>query len=70
MTSAARTRRYRQRRRDGLVHVRFVMGAGCIANLTALGWLQPGASEKQARAAILDMLRAAFDARILPKAGM
>lgn len=56
MTAATRVRRSRQRRRDGIVLVRFEVHSGGIALLAELGWLDP--AETQDPAAV----RAAFEA--------
>jgi hypothetical protein len=65
MGSRDRTRRYRQRQREGTVCVTTLqIHRGAIEDLVALGWLRVGGTPHEVRQAFLRFMEAALEARI------
>jgi hypothetical protein len=63
---AERMRRCRQRRADGTVLARITIPADVIGELITLGWLRPDAPRSAAPQALVDLLDAALEARVMP----
>jgi hypothetical protein len=66
MGSRERTQRYRQRQRDGVVHLDLLVSPESVAALAALGWSRPGASPDEVREAFVRFIGRAFECRISP----
>jgi hypothetical protein len=66
MTSATRTRRYRQRRREGVVMVILRLNPAGVQGLVDLDWLGAGAPPREAQAALLQLIERPFDERVRP----
>ncbi len=59
--SAARMRRLRQRRRDGAVLCKILVGPEAARELIDLGWMPPSADAETPREAMLAFLESALD---------
>jgi len=65
--SRDRVRLWRERMREGTVCVAFKVCRETAEDLVALGWLRPGVTSSDGvRAALLDLLVHAIDARVRP----